>query len=213
MGHIDPSGYQSATTTEIPGSSNETRCASSALAFVQNRPNRPAGHGPLLQANTTPSITDITGLLRTMLPRAGRGLVRAPGFLGDTQGTSNQTCCVGSSHHFNTITRSSATATPQLQVHLGAWGLETTGPLAPSLCLPSRGSGRTCWKSNQMTSFQIISFFQAHDLMCLIQGNVCEVAVLGDLPCNKFLFSLIVAFLQHLSFFFGPSFLRRSRNP
>ena len=125
MGHIDPSGYQSATATEIPGSSNETRRASSVLAFVQSRPNRPAGHGPLLQANTTPSITDITGLLRTMLPRVGQGLVRAPGFLGDMQGTSNQTCCVGSSQHFNIVTRSSA----QVQVHLEAWA---TGSITAS---------------------------------------------------------------------------------
>lgn len=120
MGHIDPSGYQSATATEIPGSSNETRRASSVLAFVQSRPNRPAGHGPLLQANTTPSITDITGLLRTMLPRVGQGLVRAPGFLGDMQGTSNQTCCVGSSQRFNIVTRSSATGTGASR-GLGHW--------------------------------------------------------------------------------------------
>ena len=79
-----------------------------SLGICAKLPDRPAGHGPLLQVNTTPSITDITGLLRTTLPRVGWGLVRAPGFLGDTQGTSNQTCCVGSSQHFNIITRSSA---------------------------------------------------------------------------------------------------------
>lgn len=87
---IDTSCYQSATATRTQDSNRETGCASAVLAFVQSHPDTLAGHGPLLQVYTTSSITDITDLPRALFSRMGQGLVMAPGFLGDTQGTSNQ---------------------------------------------------------------------------------------------------------------------------
>lgn len=50
---------------------------------------------------------------------------------------------------------------------------------------------------------KIMSLLQAYSCMCPIQGNVCEIAVLSDMPCQFFLLR-IVTFVQHLSFLLAP---------
>lgn len=89
--------WQPAMATESWDPSNELRCVSSILIFVQSHPDRLEQHGPLLQVYTTKSTHQWhRGHSEVCVPRSWSGVSCGPSF-HQQRGLSKQTCWVSAS--------------------------------------------------------------------------------------------------------------------
>lgn len=180
VGHINTSYHQSDTEAKTQDANNKTKGTSSVLVFVPSHPD--TGQQSMVHCSRcTQHHQSLT--LHTCREPHSQGWAKVwswPQVSLETCKEQAIICHAVSFQHFNIVMWSSAYSYRCIQ-RPGAW---TRRPLGHWLhpCVPSQSEVGECagttdsWASNHITS---------PSLMCSTQGNVCEIALLCGLPCNK----------------------------